>query len=225
LLLLHGALGSGAQLRPLAGLLEGSFDVHLLDFEGHGAAPLRDRPFRIEHFAENVRDYLDERGIERAGFFGYSMGGYVACTLALSQPEVVEKVATLGTKFYWDEATAERECGFLDPRKIEARVPHFARALAERHSAAGWVEVLARTADLLRDLAKRGGFKPEAASRIGQPVRVMLGDRDSTVTLDETAAIYHALAKGELEVLPATRHEIERVSPERLAYTLREFFG
>ncbi|MDQ3707488.1 MAG: alpha/beta hydrolase [Chloroflexota bacterium] len=224
LLLLHGAIGASGQFAPLVPLLNPTFDLHLLDFEGHGSAPLRSRPFSMEHFAENVLDYLEQHSIERAHIFGYSMGGYVACLLARSHPHVVESIATLGTKFYWDADIAEREMALLDPQKIAAKVPRFATTLAERHTAAGWEQVLGNTRELLRSLGRTGGLSPDDVGSIEQRVRVMIGDRDATVTLAESLDIYKALPRGELEVLPATPHQFEKVPLERLAYTLSQFF-
>jgi pimeloyl-ACP methyl ester carboxylesterase len=225
LVLLHGALGAGAQFAPLVPLLRERFDLHWFDFEGHGAAPLRGRPFRMEHFAENVRDYLRAHAIAQAHFFGYSLGGYVACVLARSHPDMVGSIATLGTKFYWDADTAAREVGRMDPQKIAAKVPHFARALAERHTAAGWEAVLAHTREQLLGLGANGGLRPGDVAGIAGRVRICLGDRDAMTTLAESSEIYRALPHGELEVLPATPHELERVPPARLAYTLHEFFS
>ena len=223
LLLLHGAIGSKDQFAPLVPLLSPAFDLHLLDFEGHGSAPPRTRSFSMEYFAGNVLDYLEQHSIERAHFFGYSMGGYVACVLSRSHPGVVASVATLGTKFYWDAEVAEREVALLNPQKIAAKVPHFARTLAERH-AAGWEQVLDNTRELLLSLGRTGGLRPPDVAGIEQRVRVMIGDRDATVSLAETLDIYKALPLGELEVLPATPHQFERVPLERLAYTLTQFF-
>jgi pimeloyl-ACP methyl ester carboxylesterase len=225
LLLLHGALGAKDQFAALVPILAERYEVHTLDFEGHGEAPLGERPFRIEHFAENVLDYVEEHSIKSAHFFGYSMGGYVACTLAKSHPTLVLSVATLGTKYFWDPETAARELGFLDVEKISAKVPHFARALAGRHTAIGWEGVVSRTRDLLWTLGEQGGLRPDDVSELEQRVRIIVGDRDSTVGVAECAEMYRALPRGELEVLPGTRHEIDRVSPERLAYSLMEFFG
>ena len=225
LLLLHGALGAGDQFAPIVPLLRDRYELHLLDFEGHGPAPLRDRSFAIEHFASNAYEYLTRHGIEGANIFGYSMGGYVACTLAMQHPHLVKRVATLGTKFYWDQDVARREVGYLDVEKIAARVPHFARALAERHTAAGWETVVNRTADLLWSLAERGGLRASELSALEQPVRVIVGDRDSTVGVAEAHEVYRALPHGELEVLPATPHQLDKVSPERLVYSLTQFFG
>jgi pimeloyl-ACP methyl ester carboxylesterase len=224
LLLLHGALGASTQSAPLVPLLSERYTIHLLDFEGHGAAPMRDRPFRIEHFVENVLDYMAGNSLESAYIFGYSMGGYVACLLAATHPEQVISVATLGTKFHWDPETAARETAFLDPDKIKAKVPQFARALEARHVASGWEAVLRATADLLTSLGETGGLRAANLAQVQCPVRVMLGDRDRTVGVPEAYEVYRALPQGQLEVLPATPHELERVSPDRLAYSLVGFF-
>nr|AIA11310.1 Alpha/beta hydrolase family [uncultured bacterium]AIA11633.1 Alpha/beta hydrolase family [uncultured bacterium] len=206
-------------------LLSPAFDLHLLDFEGHGTAPLRSRPFSIENFGQNVLDYLAQHSIEHAHLFGYSMGGFVACALARSHANVVRSVATLGTKFYWDAEVAEREVALLNPQKIAAKVPHFARTLAERHTAAGWEQVLDHTGELLRSLGRSGGLRPADVASIEQRARIMLGDRDATVSMAESVDIYKAMPRGELEVLPMTPHQLERVTMERLAYTLTQFFA
>ncbi|MBC8145370.1 MAG: alpha/beta fold hydrolase, partial [bacterium] len=149
LLLLHAALGARTQFNELEEEIRGAFDLHSLDFEGHGASPPVERPFRIESFAENVIAYLDERSIESIDVFGYSMGGYVALYLATIAPARIGRIMTFGTKLRWDPATSAREVRMLDPVKIREKVPHFAAALEARHSGAGWVSVLEKTADMM----------------------------------------------------------------------------
>jgi pimeloyl-ACP methyl ester carboxylesterase len=218
LLLLHGALGASAQFDALAPLLSTRFRVHALDFEGHGRATPSDRPPRIERLAEQVLAYADAHGIAQAHVFGYSMGGYVGLHLAATQAARVASVTTLGTKFVWDPALAEREAARLDPGVIRTKVPRFASALAERHEGAGgWEGVLARTAALLRTLGTAPLLGPEVLAGITPPVRVMVGDRDATVSVEESAAAQRALPSGELAVLPRTPHPLEQVDLARLA--------
>lgn len=224
LLLLHGALGASAQFEPLLPLLDGRFRAHTLDFEGHGNAPVRERPFRTEHFAENVLDHMDGQALEGAAIFGYSMGGYVALYLARTRPERVRRVATLGTKLYWDAETAAREVKLLDPDKIAEKVPHFARALEARHTASGWRTVLRKTAEMMTALGERSALQPEDFGQIQTRVRVCVGDRDTTVGVDEALRGYRSLPQGELEVLPGTPHPLEKVDPARLARLLMDFF-
>src|SRR5687767_6066719 len=106
LLLLHGAIGSKEQLQPLAGLLKNEYEIHTLNFSGHGGTPLPEQ-FSIELFARDVVDYLDAKKLENINIFGYSMGGYVGLYLARYFPMRIGKVFTFATKFDWTPASAE----------------------------------------------------------------------------------------------------------------------
>jgi len=226
LVLLHGALGAGTTLAPLAACLGSAFRVHTLDFEGHGSAGVATRPFRMAHFVENVRLHLDRAGVEQAAVFGYSMGGYVALALALAHPERVTRVATLGTKFRWDPATAAREAARLDAQAIHRKVPAFAEVLAQRHAGAGgWERVLAATAEMLHALGDAPVLTDETLTGLALPVRVMVGDRDATVTVEEALAVARLLPAGELQVLPGTPHPLEQVDLPTLDTALRGFAG
>ncbi|MFN7117799.1 MAG: alpha/beta fold hydrolase [Saprospiraceae bacterium] len=222
ILFLHGALASRAQFSDLTPLLGERFDIHTLNFAGHGSF-VSEEPFSMELFIENVLHYLEKRQLENVNIFGYSMGGYVACLLAKEHPERVSKVVTLGTKFHWDIETAVNETAMLIPENIEQKVPRFAQTLMDRHGSY-WQSVVQRTRELLWSLGEQGGFKLDDAAKIRQPIRLMLGDRDKTVTMEETLAIFQALPHGELEVLPNTGHPFEKASPTRLAQTLHDFF-
>lgn len=225
LILLHGALGASTQLLPLAVSLADAFTVHVMDFEGHGDAPHAGRPYRMEHFAENVRRLMRSRGSDRAHLVGYSMGGYVAATLAASHPAMVDRVVTLGTKYRWDPATAARESARLDPDTIRAKVPRFADALAERHAnAGGWEAVLARTSELLRHLGDHP-LPDDLLVSVQAPVLVMAGDRDNTVTADECREVAGRMPLGRVEVLPDAPHPIEQVALDRLLPPLRAFLS
>ncbi|NOX63870.1 MAG: alpha/beta hydrolase [Chloroflexi bacterium] len=224
LLLLHGALGAKDQFDKLSPQLEGKFAVHRLEFDGHGHAPLGERGFCNAAFVQNVIDYLDARGIERVDIFGYSMGGYIACLVAAEHPQRVNRIATLGTKYLWDEASLARELQYLDVDKIKEKVPHFADMLARRHIALGWETVVERTKEVMRENVETGGLTPKFMSRLEQPIRVMVGDRDATAGVSDSYTIFLALRHGQFEVLPATPHPFERVSHARLVASLEEFF-
>jgi pimeloyl-ACP methyl ester carboxylesterase len=225
LVLLHGALGTSAQFDALANALAATFRIHRVDFEGHGNVAGDGRPFRVSHFAENVIGTMNRNSMASTAIFGYSMGGYVALHLAATRPELVRAVATLGTKFRWDPATAAREAGRLDPAIIRSRVPKFADTLAERHaSAGGWEVVLARTADLLRHLGDEPALTNDTLRSIHQPVMVAVGDRDNTVSVEECEGVIQELPNATLQVLPDTPHPIEQVKVDILADLLRQFF-
>jgi pimeloyl-ACP methyl ester carboxylesterase len=86
LLLLHGAIGASAQLKPLADHLGRAFKVYTPDFSGHGGRAGTDAPFTMALFAADVLQYMALAGLEKAAIFGYSMGGYVGMYLAKHLP-------------------------------------------------------------------------------------------------------------------------------------------
>jgi len=222
--LLHGALGSRSQFAPLASALESRCAPHAFDFLGHGGSTLTG-PLTVERLVEQTADYVRTHGLAPVALFGYSLGGYVALQLAATQPELVRAVATLGTKLEWEPKVAERMVGLMDPAAMAARVPKFAAALQLAHSAMGWERVCAETRDMLTSLGERPLLTRGAYAGIAQPVRLMIGDRDDTLTLEETVAAYGLLPRGELEVLPATGHPIARVDVERLSTSLASFLA
>ena len=225
LILLHGALGDASQVASLADRLRDTRRVIVLELEGHGATPLRDRPLRIESFADDVLAEMHRRGVARADIFGYSMGGYVALYLAATAADRVTRVATLATKLTWTPEISAREIAMLDAATIRAKVPKFAAALAARHTGAGWERLLSSTAELLHDLGARPRVTQELLASIAQPVRIGVGDRDATVTLDECVAAVRRLQNGELEVHPRTPHPFEKAPLDRLAWSLLEFLA
>jgi pimeloyl-ACP methyl ester carboxylesterase len=224
LILLHGALGDATQLAPLASRLGGPRRIMCVELEGHGATPLREPPLRIESLAAAVLDTMNGASIGTADFFGYSLGGYIALHLAATVPDRVARLTTLATKLAWTPEIAVRESRLLDAGAIRAKVPKFAAALEARHTAAGWETLLVRTADLLRDLGERPRITRETLESITQPVRIAVGDRDATVTIQECVDAVGQLPNGELEVHPRTPHPFEKAPVERIARSITEFF-
>lgn len=221
---LHGALGSRVQLAPLAHRIASDGTVHLPEFAGHGATPLPS-PWllRVEALAAGVLAHMDHAGIATARFFGYSMGGYVALWLARHHPARVARVVTLATKLHWTVRGAAREAAMLDPATIRAKVPAFADRLAEAHTAMGWEALLGVTAEMMTWMGENAPLTEEEMRAIPRPVRIIVGDRDVTVSVEECARARGWIADAELEVLPRTPHPFERVPIDRLAASVREF--
>ena len=225
LLLLHGALGSKSQFSSLIPLLEETFHIHTLDFEGHGSSPLRDRAFRDEHFAENVLDYLNENSIQSVSVFGYSMGGHVGLYLARKHPERIHRIFTLATKFLWTPENIDREASSLDAERILKKVPHFARVLQDRHAVSGWKNVLQKTREMFYELGESNSLPIEELRQIHHVVRIGVGDRDSMVNIEESVQVYRSLPQGELQIFPNTPHPLEKVPVSYLVSSMVGFFG
>ena len=223
-LLLHGAIGAKDQLQPLAEELKNNFEIHTLNFSGHGGATMPNS-FSIKIFANDVLNYLKENNIEKINIFGYSMGGYVALYLAKHHPDKVEKVFTLATKFEWTPDIAQKEIKMLDADKIAEKIPAFAKALENRHQPNDWKTLLQKTADMMIALGNNNTLRLSDLENITIPVTISVGDDDNMVTLSETKDVCHNLKNGRLIILPDTLHPIEKVDVENLSTELKHFFN
>ena len=224
LLLLHGAIGSAEQLKPLQLQLEERYQVHNLHFPGHGGTGMPDA-FSIPSFADFVSRHCKQEGLVDITVFGYSMGGYVGMYLARQQPGLVSRIITLATKFHWDETTAAREIRMLIPEVIGQKLPQFAKTLEERHAPDDWKTVLQKTGVMLAEMGAYNPLLPGDYSEIGCPVLLMLGDRDKMVTLEETVEVYRKLPDAQLAVLPGTPHPMESVDLSMLRFYMERFIG
>lgn len=224
LLLLHGATGVKELFDPFIPLLGDYFYLHTFDFEGHGTAPLNNRPLRMEYFAENIAHYMDTHDVPQAFLFGHSMGGYAALCLALQQPERVQKVFTLGTKFAWTPEFAAGEAQMLDPELMRHKAARFVALLEKRHTATPWANHAEAVREMLLYLGENPTLSNEQLAQLQVPVRIGVGDRDKMVTLEESMAVFRALPQGEFQVLPNTPHQLERVMVDWVAEAIQEAF-
>lgn len=222
LILLHGALGSAEQLSPLASRLHDHFDVRVLDFPGHGDEPLGDQPFDFSSFVASVRNYIKQQELKQPLIFGHSMGGMVALLLALEQDCPLKGVITLGTKFGWTPEVAAREVGFMNPDKIEQKVPDFARALERRHRALDWRQLLQYTQDFTSGLGAEPPRFSECLPEVSVPVFFGVAERDHLVPHEEAKRVVSHLPHGKFWTMPGA-HPLESVEMDALAAQIREF--
>lgn len=221
ILLLHGALGARTQFETLQQLLAKTYQVHTLNFEGHGDRAT-EKPYSLDLFAQNLKDYLDQHNLKRVLVFGYSMGGYVALTLAKSHPQYFEKIITLGTKFNWTPESAEKEVKLLNPEKIQEKVPAFAEALSKLHPATDWKTVMQKTAALMLELGNGKAFRDADFKAIAVPCVIGVGDQDAMVTREETQHVAGLIPNAAFYLLEKTIHPVDKLDLVRVANLIAE---
>src|SRR5438046_4445675 len=72
-------------------------ELILLDHRGIGGSGDDGRPFDIARLAHDAAHVIEALGFERISILGWSMGGFIAQTLALQQPNRVNKLILLST--------------------------------------------------------------------------------------------------------------------------------
>jgi pimeloyl-ACP methyl ester carboxylesterase len=223
LLLLHGALSSSMQFDKLAETLSGQYHIHRINFPGHGGLPLPDAPFSTELFVKEIQSYVAKHHLDSFGIFGYSMGGYVGVSYALSYPEKVTGIFTLASVFNWSPEKSAQEVMMLNPDVMEEKIPAFVHSLKLLHEPTDWKTLVLHTAGFMNTLGDRC-LKESDFRKIAGPVRISVGDRDKMVDLNFSYQVSGWIPNGSFLVLPDTPHPFEKVQMSRLVFELKRFF-
>ena len=220
LILLHGALGAAKEFDPLVSVLQDDFKVYRFDFYGHGDNTDA-QPFSMPVFADQLATFIEKHGLEKPQIFGYSMGGYVAYTLATTRPQLLGDIMSLGTKLKWDAVTAKVETGKLNPDKIMEKVPAFGEYLNSIHK--DWKQNMAKTAELMNHLGNGQALTFEDFSKIPNQCYIGLGELDEMVSCAETLDVDAALKNSTYYKLQKSRHPLPQLDMQLLADKIKLF--
>jgi pimeloyl-ACP methyl ester carboxylesterase len=223
LILLHGALGHSDIFKPYLNVLSSYFTVHTPLFSGHGDQELPAGGLSIKKYVQELSEYCKVNHLTDVSIFGHSMGGYVALCYAMENPDNVNSVITLGTKFDWTEEQALKESKMLNPDVILEKIPQYAQLLESQHGRK-WKQLLPAIADLMIDLGKKPPLENNLAT-ITTPVQIIVGDKDNMVTLEESSRVYRSLPNAKLAVLPDTKHPMDKVRPDLLLNLIKDFWN
>jgi len=216
--LLHGALGSSAQLEALASELESEFEPLIHAFPGHGAR----KGFGAWTLSSLAQDFLQARR-EPIFAFGYSMGGYVDLMAEAQRPGFLLGLLTLGTKFDWSPEATEREIKKLDPGFLSAKASDFVESLKRLHGSDRWMPLLAETADMMRELSEGGTLSEVELKKISTRVCLGWASNDRMVSRAETEAVHALIARSTFELFEGA-HALESVEVSALAAAIKREF-
>jgi pimeloyl-ACP methyl ester carboxylesterase len=216
LILLHGAFSSiepdFAQMLPI---FTRTRQVIAVEQQAHGHTADIDRPLRTEHMAEDTVLLLRHLGIEKADFFGYSMGSDVAMKLAYHHPEMVRKLVLAGGVAY--------NLDGLHPGMMEGLDNMPPDALDGTPWKEAYDNVAPRPEDWSRFVAKKTemdrNYQPwtqEQVQSFKTPMLIMVGDSD-IVQPEHVIDMFRLVGGGvvgdlvglpasQLAILPGTTH-------------------
>jgi pimeloyl-ACP methyl ester carboxylesterase len=216
LVLLHGAFSAiGTSFGEVLPSLAESRQVIAFEMQAHGRTADIDRPLSYEQMADDVAAALRQLGIERADFFGYSMGAFIALHLAIRHPEVVRKLVF---------ASATYNLGGVHPGLMDG----LAEMKPEMMYGSMWHEEYTRIAPHPEDFPTLFAKKTqmdrdvedvpaEVIESIEAPTLVIIGDSD-LVRPEHAVEMFRLLGGGifgdtpaglprsQLAVLPGTSH-------------------
>jgi len=117
------------ELGMVPALAEAGFMVVTFDNRGMEPSSSPTAPYTIDQMVTDTIGLIDHLGLHEVGIVGYSMGGWVAETLAYRHPDLVNAAVFIGscnTGTSWEKVitTVERDMARIDPE-----LPHWFNAV------------------------------------------------------------------------------------------------
>jgi pimeloyl-ACP methyl ester carboxylesterase len=222
LVLHHGSFASGSDWRDLgyADVLKRENQLILMDARGHGASDKPHDPvaYDLALRVSDVTSVLDHLEIDRANFFGYSMGGWIGFGLAKHAPTRFHSLILGGAHPFAESVQGFRDGvstgrpGFVSMVK-QAYGPFLTPGILARHEANDLEALLASSQD-------RSDFS-EMLSTMTMPCLLFVGEDDPRLNavracsqIVPDAAFYSLPGCGHVAAL--ARHDL--VSPHVTAF-------
>ena len=225
--LLHSSASSARQWDALAQMLEPAFQVHAVEFHGHGAQPAwpGERPLTLADDAALAAPMLYEAG--GAHIVGHSYGGAVALKLATTHPHLVRSLIAYEPMLFrwldgdgpWDLRRREfLSCGESTGRLLQqGDEAGAAQRFVDFWSGAGtWASLPGRQQSAIagRMPAVHAHFvalinEPARRREIGQlpmPMLFLMGAQTVPVARRISALLRRALPSSEHQVLDGMGH-------------------
>jgi pimeloyl-ACP methyl ester carboxylesterase len=223
LVLLHGGLLTielnFAETLPV---LAKNRQVVAIELQGHGRTADTERTLSFENFADDVVGVLDELGIARADFYGFSLGGLVALQVAMRHPERAGRLAVAGVHFRADGYHPE----IFEMDSSSERLPTEADFQAMRDA----YTAVAPDPDRFDAFEARLSALPERLDwsaelgAITAPVLIIIGDLDF-VRIEHAAEMRELIPNAALAVLPNTTHMGLMRRADLVLPLVQEFLG
>ena len=163
------------------------YHVIALDTRGHGQSPRGEKPFTIKQFAEDLHDFMDEKGIEKAVILGFSDGGNIALTFALKYPEQVEKMIVDGANLFPSGVKPLYQW----PIELGYRIAKIFSRKSEKAK---------QNSEMLGLMVNEPHIEPSELSHLTMPVLVVAGTKDM-IKDSHTRLIYKNLPNAQLNII------------------------
>lgn len=232
LIALHGLMGNGACLLPLARSLESDFDLVMPDARGHGTSGAPSKGYLYHDHAGDVLSLIQTLELNNPVLLGHSMGGMTTAVAASQLGPALRGVILIDPTFIssqwqhevYESNIAEEHRQFLKMPKSDAleqsRLKHLNRSaeIIELLTAARFQTSL----DAFEVLTPPNPDYCELVRSIRVPILLVIADKGivSVETARELQALNTLL---HYELIPDAGHGLPYDQPERLGEVIKSF--
>lgn len=212
MILLHGNGGNSSSFFYVTCHFGKTRRVINVDTRGHGCTPKGDKPFTLVQFAEDLKEFMDSLGIERADLIGYSDGGNIAMLFALRYPEMVNSMVLNGANMFPDglERKDQRWImkGYRKAKRAYRRHPDDEKARDNY--------------EMVALMVHEPSISPDELAELDIPTLVLVGSRDA-IKHEHSQLIAESIKGAKLVTIDGG-HNIVKSNPLEYIKAVEEFY-
>jgi len=225
LLLLHGGFGTVDDFASETPELAKQFKVVAFERPGHGRTADNGEPFSYATMAETTVDFMESLGLKVANLAGWSDGAAVALVVAISRPDLVMRIISVGGFFDTSNLTpgARNWLRSATPESFRKDQPGIVRRYEEvaPEGPAHFPVVFEKTVKMWLN---EPNIRREDLAKIRAPALVMAGDRDAAPH-EHTLELFRAIKGAQLCIIPGSTHFLLVEKPDAANRAILDFLN
>ena len=222
-LLLHGGFGTNGDFANQTPELARHFRVVAFERPGHGHSPDIHEEFSFDTMADETIELIEKLNLDPVNLVGWSDGAVVAFLVAISRPELVRRIVSVGGLFS-TSSLAPKDVAWLrgaTPESFRKAEP----SVVVRHEGVSpdgpehFPVVFRKTIQMWLN---EPNISREGLAKIAAPTLIIAGDRDAT-THEHTLELFRSIKNAELRIIPGATHFLLSEKPEMANRVILDF--
>jgi pimeloyl-ACP methyl ester carboxylesterase len=200
LLLVHGFMCDGTVWDGVISKLQDNFEIIIPDLDGYGFSSELLQYKTLEGLAIELKQILDDEGIEKVSFIGHSMGGYVGLEFLKNFESTLNQFVMLNSHIYTDSdersTNRTKTIGFLQKYGSKLYVKESFRTLFSPEFAVNHSEIVTKMMENAHSypvqtlinscqaMIERKNHE-QTIQNASTPIHFLMGEIDSLIPVDE----------------------------------------
>ncbi|MCX6446279.1 MAG: alpha/beta hydrolase [Actinobacteria bacterium] len=216
LVILHGGLSHSDKVKKyLLPAVKRNFKVFAYDRTGHGRTGNQKGSIAFNFQTKELIAFLEDVVKEPAHLIGVSDGAIIALMAAISRPELVRSVVSIG---------GNTSAGQVRLKLGKPEVSAEAQAEHDRLSPDAPSELIKKVTTAFKVWKSEPNIPPAKLTKIKCPVLVLAGD-DDVISAKESEKIYQAITNARLAIVPGASHAVIKEKTDLVQALLTDFYA
>ena len=221
LILLHGNGADGTFFNnQIEDFNNAGYSLYIIDSRGHGKSESGNAPISLYQFAEDLKQFMDSKGIDKASILGQSDGANVAMIFAKKYTNKVDNLILNAGNLSFDGIVEKGIILDENGNRMTANVRQFIKDSYDEALRDGNEKM----AEILGLMVNEPNIDPRDLASIKAKTLVLVGEFD-LITPEQTNLIASSIPNSELAILKNETHLVAIEHPKIFNDTVIEFLA